>query len=148
MNYDVLRQFGLQDLVPADHLLSVFLKDLQQARVEVSLQGVVVLDPFLLHEILDRGIAVPLLAFVFVAADMQVLVREERGHLAEKSVEKLVDLFARRIESGLEDSRTAFDRVWTRRAAELRVADKPARAVAGYVKLRHHANAAVARVGD
>ena len=69
MNRDVFRQLGLQDLIPTDHLLAVFLKDLQQARVEVSLQGVVVLDPFLFHVRLDCRISVPLLAFVLVAAD-------------------------------------------------------------------------------
>src|SRR6185369_8634223 len=102
----------------------------------------------LFHERLDGGIAVPLLALVLVAADVQVVVREERGHLAQKRFEKLVDFFARRIEGGLEDSRATLDRVWTRRAAELGITDEPARAVTRYVKLRHNANAAIACVRD
>jgi hypothetical protein len=48
VDHDILRQLGLQDLVPANHLLVVLLKNLQQTRVEVSLQRVVVFDPFLL----------------------------------------------------------------------------------------------------
>src|SRR5262249_53241502 len=148
MDHDVSRQLGLQDLIPADHLLLMLLQNLQQARVEVRLQSMIVLDALLLHESLNRGIAIPLLAFVLVAADVQVLVREERRHLTQKRVEKFVDLLTCRIESRLEDAGPALDRVWTRRAAELRITDEPARAVSGNIKLRHHANAAIASIRD
>ena len=82
MNDDVFRQSWLENLVPTNHLLSVLLQNLQQARVEVSLQLVIVLDSFLLHEGLNRGIAIPLFTFVLVASDVQILVGEERCHLA------------------------------------------------------------------
>src|SRR5215213_1662343 len=121
MNHDVLRQAGLKYLIPSNHLLLVLLKDLQQPRVEVSLQRVIVFDPLLLHVSLNRGIAVPLLAFVLIAADVQVVVREERSHFTEKRFQEFVDFFARRIERGLENSRAALNRVWTRCAAELRM---------------------------
>src|SRR5688500_7562029 len=134
VNHDVFRQLRLQNFVPTDHLLAILLQDLEQARVEVSLERVVVLDPFSFHERLDRRIAVPLLAFVLVTADVHVFVGEERRHLAQKDVKKLVDLFASRIEGGLEDTRTPFDRVWTRSAAEFGITNEPARAVPGNIK--------------
>src|SRR5215217_3651544 len=148
MDYDIFRQLRLQDLVPADHLLAMLLQNLQQACVEVSLQRVIVLDPLLLHVSLDRRIAVPLLTFVLVAADVQVVVRKERRHLAQKRLEKFVDLFARRIEGGLEYTRPPFNGVWTRCATELRITNEPTGAVTGYIKLRHDANAAIAGIRD
>src|SRR5688572_13355293 len=148
VNHDVFRQFRLQNFVLTDHLLAILLQDLEQARVEVSLERVVVLDPFSFHKRLDRRVAVPLLAFVLVTADVHVLVGEERRHFAQKAVKELVDLFASRIERGLEDARTPFDRVWTRSAAEFGITNEPARAVPGNIKLRHHANAALACVSD
>src|SRR5205085_440077 len=85
---------------------------------------------------------------VLVAADVHVGVGEERGHLAEEGVEKLVDLLARGIERGFKDSGPSFNRVRPRRAAEFGVADEPTRAVARHVELGHDAYAALARVGD
>src|SRR5829696_822548 len=138
MNHDVFRQLRLKDLVPTDHFLAVLLEYLQQSRVEVSLECVIVFDPFRLHEGLYRGVAVPLFAFVLIAADVHVRVGKKRGHLAEKTVENLVDLFASRIECGFEDSRTPFDGVGTRSASEFGVTNEPTRSVTRYVKLWNH----------
>ncbi len=138
----------MEHLVPADHLLAVLLHDRQQPPVEVRLQRVRVGEVVLLHERRDAFVRHPLLAFVLVAADVEVGVREERGHLAEEPVEELVDLFARRIERGLHDSPRALDAVRPRRAAELGMADEPAGGVPRNVELGHHADAAVGRVGD
>ena len=79
---------------------------------------------------------------------MQVLIRKERGHLTKKCFEKLVDFFARRIESRLKNSRTAFDRVWTRSTAEFGMTDQPTRAMTGNIKLRNDTNATIASVSD
>src|SRR5215203_5590237 len=146
MNSNIFRKSWLKNFIPTDHLLSVLLKDLQQTRVEVSLQRVVIFDPFLLHVGLDFGVPVPLFAFVLIAADVQVIIGKERGHLAQECFEKLVDVLACRIECRLKDSRPAFDRVWTRSTAKLGMANQPACAVTGNVKLGHDTYAAVASV--
>ncbi len=138
----------MQNLVPTDHLLSILLKDLEQTRVEVSLQRVIVLDPFLFHVRLDRRIPVPLFTFVLIATDVKVVVRKQRRHLAQKRLEEFVDFLARGIESGFKNTGSSFNRVWTRRASEFRITDQPARAVTGYIKLRNNANAAFARVSN
>src|SRR5687767_3535956 len=148
MNHDVLRKFRLQNLVPTNHLLAILLKDLQEARVEVSLQRVVVFDSFLFHKSLNGRVSVPLFPFILVAADVHVCVGKQSCHFTKKGVEKLVDLFARGIESRLKYSRAALNRIWTRRTAEFRMANKPTRAVAGYVKLRNDANTTIASVSD
>src|SRR5206468_4766929 len=97
---------------------------------------------------LDLLIAIPLLALVFIAANVQVSVREKIGHFAEKSIQKFVSLLARRIERRLKDSSAPFDLVRSRGTAEFGMANQPTGAVAGDVELRHDANAAIARVGN
>src|SRR3954463_7656295 len=135
-------------LVPADHFLVVLLQDLQDALIEVSLQRVIVFDAFLFHEGLDLRIAIPLLAFIFITADVHVLVRKQPGHFTQEHVEKLVCLIARGVERGLKDSCAALNLVRAGGAAELRVSYQPARAMAGNIKLGHNPNAAVARVSN
>ena len=102
----------------------------------------------LAHEGLNAQIPVPLLALVLVAADVHVRVWEECGHLAEESVEELVDLLARWVERGFKDSGPSFYTIRPRRTSQLRVADEPTRRVARHVELGHDAYAALARVGD
>src|SRR5436190_5984493 len=99
----------MQYFLPANHLLAMLLQNLQHALIKISLQSVIVLDAFLFHEGLDLQISIPLLAFVFIAPNMHVSVREKPRHLTQKSVEKLVSLFASRIECRLEDAGAALD---------------------------------------
>src|SRR6186713_873240 len=79
---------------------------------------------------------------------MQISVGEKPSHLPKKSVQKFVDFFAGGIERRFKDSGLAFNRIWTRRTAELGMPHKPTGRMAGKVKLRHDANAAVTCVGD
>src|SRR2546425_835302 len=106
----------------------------------------IVLNAFLLHEGLYLRISVPLLALVLISSNVDICVREKRGHLTKKLIEKLINLLARGIERGLKNSRTAFNRVGTRRTSQLGVTDQPTGAVAGYVKLRNDPDAALAGV--
>src|SRR5437660_1631998 len=106
----------------------------------------IVLNAFVFHEGLNLRISVPLLAFVLISSDVDICVREKRGHLTKKLIEKLINLLARGIERGLKDSRAAFNRVGTRRTSQFGVTDQPTGAVTGYVKLRNHPDAALASV--
>src|SRR5258706_5211755 len=116
--------------------------------MEVSLQLVIAFDSSRFHEGLDLWIAVPLLTFVFVTADVHVSIRKQRGHLTQKSVKKFVGLFARRVERRLKDSRAAFNFERAGSTTHLRVTNEPAGAVAGNIKFRHYPNAALARISN
>ena len=116
--------------------------------IEISLQGVIVFEAFLFHEGLDLGIAIPLLAFVFIAADVDIRVGKQRAHFTKKAVEEFVCQFARGIERGLKDSCAPLNFIRTGSAAELRISNQPARAMAGNIKLWHHPNAAVPSISN
>ena len=79
---------------------------------------------------------------------MQIIIREEPCHLTQKRIQKLVDFFARRIESRLKNSRASFDRVWTRSTPKFWITDQPTGAMTRYVKLWNHTNATLAGVRD
>src|SRR6185295_18897300 len=106
----------MEYFLPANHFLTVLLKNLQDLLIEVSLQRVVVLNPFLFHEGLNLWIAVPLLAFILVAANVHVGVRKQRRHLTQKAVKEFVCLLAAGIECRLKNAYAALDLIWTRRA--------------------------------
>ena len=95
-----------------------------------------------------RGFASPLFSVHFVAADVEIRVREKCRHLTDEGIEKLVDLFARGIHGGIENAPLALDGVRARSTGEFRVTDKPRGGVAWYIELRHHSNAAIPGVGD
>src|SRR5688572_10179952 len=108
----------------------------------------IVFDSFLLHESLYVWITIPLFAFVLVAADVQVRIRKQRGHLTQECIKEFIELLACGIECWLEDSWTSFDRVGSRSTAELRVAHQPTGAVTRNIKFRHNANSAFTSIGD
>src|SRR5579864_570439 len=95
------------------------------------------------HELLNLRIGVPLFAIHLVAADVEELVGEKFGHLADKNIEKLVGTLASGIHGRIKNSPLAFDRIGPWGAGEVGIADKPGCAVTGHIKLRDHANAAV-----
>src|SRR6185295_11583401 len=97
---------------------------------------------------LNLWIAVPLLAFILVAANMHVSVREQRRHLTQKAVKEFVRLVTGGVECRLKDTYAALDLVWTRCAAQLGMSNQPTCCVTGDVKLRHHANAAIGCIGN
>ena len=108
----------------------------------------VVLDAFLFHEGLNLRVTVPLFAFILVPTDMHISVWEERGHLTQEAVQKLVNRFAGGIECRFKDSGASFDPVWPWGAAQLRITNQPARAMTRYVKLWHNADAAFAGINN
>ncbi len=139
----------MQNLVPAFHQLSVFGHDLQDAPIEVGLQRVEIGQLVSLHESFDRGALRPLALFrYFVAADVEIGVGEQTRHLADESVEKCVGGFARRIHGRDENAGLAYDLVGSFAAGEIRIPGEPTSRVAGHIKLRNHAHAAIARIGD
>ncbi len=148
MDDGLLRQPGLEDLVPPHHPLAVLLENREQPLIEVGLQAVHVRDLLLLHERLDLRIGRPLLAVVLVPADVPVRVWEDLHHLAHEAVDEPVGGFARRIERRIEHAEPARDGVRPRRAREFRIPDDPARDVPGHVELRHDANAPLPSVFD
>src|SRR5882724_1487536 len=145
--YDcVFGQVRVQYLIPADHFLAEFLKDLRQMLVEVSLKSVVVLDSFRFHESLDLCVAAPLVAFVFISSDVDVLVREKLSDLCKKAFEKFVKFLTRGVKRRIKYPVLALDLVRSRRAPQLGMPDQPACCVARHIELRHHSNAAVAGI--
>src|SRR5262249_9011177 len=115
---------------------------------EVLLKIHAVLDPFLLHERLDLLVLGPVLAVALVSADVHERVGKQRGHLAEKLVDELVDGFACRIKRRIHDSPGPLDLVWTRLTGKRRIADKPACRVTGHVELGHYSYSAIGGVGN
>src|SRR5579871_3470938 len=100
------------------------------------------------HERLNVLGLFPLLAIHFIAANVEVRVRKQRGHFADKLVEKLVSCFARWIHRGIENTKFALDLIRPRAARQLRVSDEPTRGVSRHVEFGYHADAAIARVSD
>src|SRR5579864_2773490 len=100
------------------------------------------------HELLNLRIRVPLLAIYLVSTDVEELVGEKFGHLADEDIEKLVGTLASGIHGGVEDSPLAFNRIRPWGAGEVGIADKPGCAVTRHIEFRNYANAAVTRVVD
>src|SRR5438552_12404714 len=108
----------------------------------------IVLYSFVLHEGLYLRISVPLLAFILISPDVDICVRKKRRHLTKKLIEKLVNLLARGIERRLKNSHATFNRVRTRRTAQLGITNQPTGAMTGYVKLGNDTDGALAGVTD
>ncbi|MNV36202.1 hypothetical protein D3C71_1276710 [compost metagenome] len=84
------------DLVPADHLPVVFLKNGFQFAVEIRLQRVAVGEFVVAHKLLDGGVAFPLGIVNFIPADVQVRIGEDRRQFADHRVgEGVSRLFGR-----------------------------------------------------
>src|SRR5215813_15042932 len=130
----------MQNLIPANHDLMVFVDDLLQLLIEVSLELPIVLDPMFLLELMDGGIPVPLLAINFVSAGMKVLVGKQFGHFLNEVVKKMVSVVACRIHGGIEDAPLAFDLIRAGATGQFRISNKPARTVSGHVEFRDHAD--------
>ena len=108
----------------------------------------IVFNSLLFHKGLDLRIAIPLLAFVLISANVHVGIREKSSHLTQKSIKKLVGLFAGWIESRLKNSCAALNFVRPRSAADFRVTNQPTGAVPRNIKLRHYSNATVTRISN
>ena len=146
LDQNAFRQVGMIDLVPADHLPVVLLKDRLQFTVEVRLQRVAVRQPVVAHEILDCGIRFPLAVVDLVTADMQIRIGEDRRQFADHRVGKSVSCVFCRIQHRLQHAPVAFHGVRSRRAHQLRVGHGNRRGVARHVDLRHHADTALGGV--
>lgn len=70
------------NLIPADHLAVMLLKDRFQPAVEVRLQRVAVRQPVVAHKLLDSRVRFPLAVVHFVAADVQIRI----GKIAASSL--------------------------------------------------------------
>ena len=147
LHHDVARQVRMQHLVPADQDLAALLEQFLHALVEISLDGVRVLQVVLFRKRLHARRGVPLFGHHFIAADVEIRVREERRHLLKKGVEERVGFFAARVERVLIHAPFAPDLIRPRVGPQFRIPHQPCRRMAGDVEFRHHANAAVARVG-
>jgi hypothetical protein len=89
-----------------------------------------------------------LLAVALISADVEIGVRKQGSHFADKGVEKGVGAVTCWIHGGIENSPLALDLVRSRTAGEIGITYKPGSGVPGYVKLRHYADTAVAGVGN
>ena len=76
------------------------------------------------------------------------MVGKNPGHLTDEFIEKLVDSLVRGVHCRIEDSPSPLNFVGSFSAGQFGVPHEPGRAMAGHIEFRHHANAAIARVGD
>src|SRR5258708_6759657 len=133
----------MQDFFPPNPFLSLLLQD---SLIERGLGGVIVFDPFLLNEGLNLRIAIPLFALVLVTADMQVGIREEGSHLAQKNIKKFVGGFSCRVEGRLKDARGAFNLIRTGGTSQFRIADQPTGGVPGNIKFGYYSNTTISSI--
>ena len=120
--------------------------DLLQALVEVGLQILVVLHVVSVDEFLNFRVRVPLLAVNLVAPNVKVSIGKELGHFRNELFQKLVTRLSRGIHDRIDPS--SFQRVGAGTAGEFGIPQVPRPRVAGHIELRHHADAAIMRVGN
>src|SRR5260370_16469501 len=97
LDYGLFGQIRVQDFIPTNHDLAVFAHDRLQPPIEVRLQGVIILNPLLLHELPDLVVLVPFLAIHLVPADVEILVREQLRHLSDKLLKETSNLISTSI---------------------------------------------------
>src|SRR6266851_2740729 len=97
------------------------------------------------NERLDRRIGVPMLAIDLVSANVKVGVGKKLTHLVNELVEKFVSAFLRGIGNGIRTFWIDLVGAWA--TCQFGISNKPRPAVAGRIELRHHADAAIVRVG-
>ncbi len=86
LNYRVGCQARTQNFIPTNHFLSMFAEDGLQPLVEICVQFAAVLQSVLLAECLNGGVMEPLCVQHFVAADVEVFVWKQGGHLSDEAV--------------------------------------------------------------
>ena len=145
---NVARKGRVENFVPADHVLVKVGENLEDARVEVSLEVRVVFELMRVHESEDARVGLPVGRGGFVTADVDVGVGKDGGHLAEEAGDEAVGLFARGVEGIRSNAELAADGCGRGAAGEFRIGYLPCGAVAGHLELRYDADAAVARVLD
>jgi hypothetical protein len=138
----------VQDLVPADHLLAVFLDDGLHTAREVSLEILIVLHVVLLLEGADAGVGVPLLAIHLISPDVKVGVGKQGGHFTDEAIQKRVDLLAGGIHAGIEDAPAALDEVGARPGGEFGMTGEPGGGVTRHIEFGDDADTAIAGVGQ
>ena len=148
LNDDVAGQGRIEDFVPADHAAVQGGEYFQDALIEVSLQRIGVFEVMQAHEGGDTRVGLPVGREGLIASDVDVGIGEDLGHLGEKRRDQLIGFFAGGIEGVGGDAKLAADACGGGAAGERRIGDQPGGAVAGHLKLRHDADAAVVRVGD
>ena len=148
LDHRFFRQRGIENLIPADHYLAVLPHNLLQVAAEVCLQFFITFQTVRAHEFLDLGICVPLLAVHLIAADVEVSVGKKFCHFPNEFIHQFVGAVLSRIHGRIENSPLTFDLIGPGKAGNFRISGEPAGGVAGHVKLRHDADAAVARVFD
>src|SRR5882762_10338988 len=101
-----------------------------------------------MHELLNFLVRVPLFAINFVSANMEVLVRKERGHLSDELVEKLVGALASRVHCWIEYAPFALDGIRSRRAGQIGITYEPRCTMPRHIEFRYDANTTIAGIGD
>ena len=125
----------MQNFIPAHHDLAVLLHDLLQTLVEISLQVMIVLQVMLELEFLDFGVPVPGFSVHFISADVEVLVREQMGHLFDKAIQELIGFIAGGIDRRIEDPPFVLNLILSRFARQFGIGDKPTGGMAGHIEL-------------
>ncbi len=115
---------------------------------EVGLQSLIVFEVMPAHERLNARTCVPLLPVTFIAANVEISIREDRGHFADELVDENEGALAAWVHGRVEDTPFCFNCVRALAARKVRIPGKPRRCVAGHIELRHNADASIARIRD
>ncbi|MNS85168.1 hypothetical protein D3C72_1190250 [compost metagenome] len=140
LDQNAFRQIRMIDLIPADHLAMVFLKNGFQFAVEIGLQRMAVRQFVVAHKLLDGGAVFPLAIVNFITADMQIRIGEDRCQFADHRVGKGVSRLFCWIENGFQHAPVAlhFIRAWC--AHQFRIGHGDRRRMARHVNFGNHAN--------
>ena len=98
---------------------------LLQSGRKVGLQCRIVLQAMCTHIGLDPRVCIPLFSVAFIAADMEVGIREQPRHFAQKLVEKLICFWPGRIHCAIEYAPLLYDLIGACCASKFGIANQP-----------------------
>ncbi|MEZ5072665.1 MAG: hypothetical protein R2751_17330 [Bacteroidales bacterium] len=134
---------GMDDLVPAHHLLPVGSEEVVEAVVEICLEVFVALHVFVLHERLNGGVGVPVGGTDLVASDVEVGIRKQHGHFPEKGLQEFINLVPGGIHHRGEHAEGGVGDVGTRGTGQFGIPHEPGGGMPRQIELGHHPDAPV-----
>ena len=87
----------MPDFIPASHLLTALFQHLFNLGVQIRLQTTLTIQIVVFDELLNLRIVFPLLVIWFIAADMEVLIREELNHFVKHARQHLIEFGIGRV---------------------------------------------------
>ena len=147
-NRCTLRYSTLQNLVPADNLSTTLGKPTLNTLHKVALKLVLVLKTLLLDALLAVRALFPRITRSLIAADMDILVREELKHLRKDIFDKLKGALLTCAEDILADTPASPNLIRTACTAELRIGCKCRNGVTRHLNLRDNIDISCSGISD